>query len=173
MSLRTAAARIGEEFRKVLPPTIYFFVMLHLIALIRSLMLRGTGISLVTPWQIAVAALILGKAVLIADMLPVVNRYPQRPLAYNVVWKTVIYLLMATLIHYVERLIDFSREAGGLVAGNQKLLAETVWTRFLGVEILIAVLIVAYVTMHELVRVLGRDRMLEIFFGRRSPAGAS
>jgi hypothetical protein len=171
--LAAVAAKVGEEIRAVLPPTIYFFVMLHVVALIRSLMLRGTGIALSTPWQIAVAALILGKAVLLADHLPLVNRYPEKPLAYNIAWKTVIYLLVATLIHYVERLVDFAREAGGLVAGNQRLLAETVWTRFWGVEILIALLIVVYVTMHELVRVLGRDRMLDMFFGRRPRPGVS
>jgi hypothetical protein len=171
--LRAAAGRVGEEVRKILPPTIYFFVMLHVVALVRSLMLQGTGISPFTPWQIAVAALILGKAVLLADMLPLVNRYPHKPLAYNIAWKTLIYLLVATLIHYLERLIDFAREAGGLIAGNQKLLAETALARFLGVEILIALLIVAYVTMHELIRVLGKDRMMEIFFGRRPRAGVS
>jgi hypothetical protein len=173
MRLRAVAEKIGEEVRAVLPPTIYFFVMLHVVALIRSLMLRGTGIALSTPWQIAVASLILGKAVLLADMLPLVNRYPEKPLAYNIVWKTVIYLLLATLIHYLERLIDFTREAGSLAAGNEKLLANTVWPHFWGVEILIAALIVAYVSMHELVRVLGRDRMLEIFFGRKPRPGVS
>ena len=38
------------------------------------------------------AALILGKAVLLADMLPLINRYPDRPLGFNVAWKTLIYL---------------------------------------------------------------------------------
>jgi len=46
---------------------------------------------------------------------------------YNVTWKTLIYFVMAALIHYFERLVDFWRQAGGLVAGNQKLLAEIVW----------------------------------------------
>ena len=167
MRPRAVAAKVGEELHAILPPTIYFFVMLHVVALIRSLMLRGTGITLSTPWQIAVSSLILGKAVLLADLLPLVNRYPEKPLAYNIVWKTVIYLLVATLIHYLERLIDFTREAGSLAAGNEKLLAATIWPHFWAIEILIAVLIVAYVTMHELIRVLGRDRMLEIFFGRK------
>ena len=173
MRARATAEKIGEEFRKVLPPTIYFFVMLHVVALIRSLMLRGTGISLVTPWEIAVSALILGKAVLLADMLPLVNRYPEKPLAYNIVWKSVIYLVVASLIHYLERLWHFARAEGGLRAGNRQLLQDIVWTRFLGVEILIAVLIVAYVTLHELNRVLGKDRMMEIFFGRRPRPGLS
>ena len=98
MGVRTAAAKVGEEFRKILPPTIYFFVMLHVVALVRALMLRGTGIALVTPWEIAVSALILGKAVLLADLMPLVNRYPEKPLAYNIVWKSVIYLLVASAI---------------------------------------------------------------------------
>ena len=80
--------------------------------------------------SIAVAALILGKAVLLADMLPMVNRFPNKPLIYNVVWKTLIYLLVATLIHYVERLVDFWRQAGSLVAGDKELLAEIVWPHF-------------------------------------------
>jgi len=171
--LRAAAAKVREEFRNILPPTIYFFVMLHVLALSRSLMLRGTGIAVTTPWQIAVASLILGKAVLLADMLPQVNRYPEKPLAYNITWKSVIYLLVASLLHYLERLVDFAREAGGLAAGNRRLLAEMVWPHFLGVEILIAALIVMYVTMHELVRVLGRDRMRDVFFGRKPRPGLS
>ena len=48
--------------------------------------------------SILVGSLILGKAVLITDMLPAINRFPDKPLAYNVAWKTPIYLLVATVI---------------------------------------------------------------------------
>jgi len=34
-------------------------------------------------------------------MLPPINRYLNKPLAYNIIWKTLIYLLMASIIHYV------------------------------------------------------------------------
>jgi hypothetical protein len=115
--------------------------------------------------SIAIASLILGKAVLIADMIPPINRYPNQPLAYNIAWKTVIYLLMASLIHYVERLIDFSRQAGGLAAGNAKLLSEIVWPHFWAVQIILFMLIVVYCTARELVRVIGKDKMLRLFFG--------
>ena len=128
-------------------------------------MLKGTGISPLSTMSIAVAALILGKAVLIADMLPMINRFPHKPLIYNVSWKTLIYLLVATLIHYLERLVDFWRQAGGLVAGNEKLLAEIVWPHFWAIQIILLVLIVMYCTMHELVRVIGSEKVLRIFFG--------
>jgi len=159
------AAKLEEEFRAVLPPTIFFFVMLHTVALIRILMLKGTGIPVSTSLQVTVAALILGKAVLIADHLPVINRYPDKPLAYNVVWKTVIYVLVATLIHFLEHLIDFWRETGRLVEGFQKMLAVIVWPHFFAIEILLVVLILVYNTIHELVRVIGKEKFLGMFFG--------
>jgi len=129
-------------------------------------MTKGTGLPISTPIQVAVGALVLGKAVLIADMLPVINRYPDKPLAYNVAWKTAIYVLVALMIHYLERLVDFWKEAGGFVAGNEKLLAEMVWPHFWAIQIILVVLIFDYCVMHELARVIGVTKLREMFFGK-------
>jgi len=157
--------KLKEEFFAILPPTIFFFVALHVVAFIRVLMTKGSHFEPMSTTSITVGALILGKAVLIADMVPAINRYPDKPLAYNVAWKTIIYWLLATGIHYLERLIDFSRQAGGLVAGNAKLFAEIVWPHFWAVQIILFVLIVVYCTAHELGRVIGREKLLRLFFG--------
>ena len=157
--------KLKEEFFEVLPPTIFFFVMLHIVSIVRVLLAKGATFQPLTTVSIAVAALILGKAVLIADLLPAINRYPNRPLIYNVMWKTVIYWLIAALIHYLERLLEFSRQAGGIVAGNEKLLAEIVWPHFWAIQIILFVLILMYCIGRELVRVIGRDRALRLFFG--------
>src|SRR2546423_15598087 len=138
---------LKKEFFELLPPTIYFCVALHIVAFVRVLMLKGSGIAPSSSISIAVAALILGKAVLIADLLPMINRFPNKPLIYNVGWKTLIYLLLATLIHYLERLVDFWRQAAGLVAGNEKLLAEIAWPHFWARQNILHVLIVMYLTM--------------------------
>jgi len=157
--------KIKEEIVALLPPTIFFFVVLHILAVIRVLMVQGTGLPIATSAQIAVAALILGKAVLIADLLPMVNRFPDKPLVYNVVWKTTIYFLIALLIHYLERLVDFWKQAGGIVAANQKMLAEIVWPHFWAIQILMVVLILNYCVIHELVRVMGAQQLRRMFFG--------
>src|SRR4029077_5718408 len=157
--------KLKEEFFAILPPTIFFFVALHLVTFIRVLIAKGSHFQPLSTMSIAIASLILGKAVLIADMLPPINRYPHKPLAYNIVWKTVIYLLMATIIHYLERLIDFSRQAGGIVAGSEKQLAEMVWPHFLAAEIVLFLLILVYCTAREIGRVIGREKMLRLFFG--------
>jgi len=151
----------------MLPPTLFFFIALHLVAFIRVLMLKGTGIAFSSSVSVTVAALILGKSVVIADLLPIINRYPGKPLAYNVAWKTTLYVLVAMLVHYLERLVDFWREAGSFIAGNEKLLAEIVWPHFWAIQIVLAMLISMYCTMSELVRVLGIDKMRHLFFGPR------
>ena len=159
------SAKVKEEIEALIPPTLFFFIALHVVTLIRNLMLDGTGVSPRTTVSVAIASLILGKAVLLADMLPFVNRYPDHPLVYNIAWKTTLYALMAMLIHYVERLIDFWKQAGGFVAGNEKLLAEMVWPRFWAIQILLVVLISGYCTIREVIRVIGPDKARRMFFG--------
>lgn len=167
------ATRIKAEFEELLPPTIFFFVVLHLVAILRVLMLEGTGIALGTSASITVAALILAKAVLLADLLPFINRYPDKPLVYNVVWKTAIYVLIAMLLHYLERLFDFWRETGGLIAGNQKLLAQIVWPHFWAIQILLLVLILMYCTIREFIREIGGNKVRQMFFGPSQKTRAS
>lgn len=156
---------IKEEVLALIPPTVFFFVTIHIVMLVRVLMLEKTGISPAASMSAGLAALILGKAVLIADMLPMINLFPHKPLIYNVSWKTLIYLVLATLIHYLERLIEAWRKAGGLAAANRKLLAEMVWPHFWGIEIILLVLIAMYCTIHELGRAIGKEKMRRLFFG--------
>jgi len=172
-----AAEKFKEEFRALLPPTVFFFVMLHIVGLVRVLMVKGTGLAAVSSAQIAVGALILGKAVLLADLLPAINRFPDKPLVYNITWKTGIYFCIATLIHYLERLFDSAKEAGGIVAGNEKLLSEIVWPHFLAIQIVLLVLIFNYCVIRELGRVMGEWGLRRVFFGmpqgQEAPRGSS
>jgi hypothetical protein len=158
------AAKLKEEFLKLLPPTIFFFIALHVIALVRSLMTAGAGLPPSSTAQILVASLIIGKAVLLADMLPAINRFPEKPLAYNIAWKTAIYFVIASVIHYLERLYDAAKAAGGVAAGNEKLLSEIVWPHFWGIQIIVFVVILNYCVIRELGRAMGEDRVFRLFF---------
>ncbi|GAA0827843.1 hypothetical protein [Cupriavidus pauculus] len=156
---------IKREFMEMLPPTIFFLVALHIVALIRALMVRSAGIEIQTSASILLAALILGKAVLIANLLPFINRFPDKPLIWNVAWKTLIYALVALLVHYLERLYEYWKETPGLAAANQKLLLEINWAHFWAIQILLLTLIFSYCVIAELVRVIGREKFKRMFFG--------
>src|SRR5215471_6596846 len=163
--MNKVVSKIWEELGKMLPPTIYFFVGFHVIALVHNLMLRGAGMSPTTSVSILVASLVLGKVVLVADMLPFINRYPEKPLAYNIVWKTAIYTVVSLLFHYLEHLIEFWRKTGNLGEANRKLLDEIVWPRFAAIQILLVSMICVYCVAREVTRVFGAQRIKELFFG--------
>lgn len=126
-----------HEIVELIPPTIFFFCAFHFIAFVRVLMLKGTGIELQTSVSVTIAALVVAKSVALADLLPAINRYPNRPLAYNVAWKSAIYFVAAGIIHYLERLVEFWRQAG----------------------------ILNYCVIRELNRTLGEHTLRRMFFG--------
>ena len=157
--------RIKKEVREVIPPTIFFLIAFHILALFRALMLRQYGIEISTVAGATVAALVVAKVVLLTDLLPFVNRFPEKPLIYNVVWKTAIYLLAALVVHYLEHLVPLWWRARDLSTANRQLLNEIVWPHFWAIQLWLLVLLFFYCALRELVRALGADRVRRMFFG--------
>ncbi len=157
--------KIKEELAELFPPTLFFFVALHIVALIHALMNKHSGIDLPTSASVTVAALVVAKSVLLADLMPFINRFPAKPLLWNILWKTTVYFFVAGVIHYLERLYEFWKQAPGFVAANQKLVAEMVWSHFWAIQILLAVLILMYCTMAEFSRVMGRNKLKAMLIG--------
>ena len=114
-------ATVKHEFYEVLPPTIFFLVSFHIVVLDRALMLREYGLQLSALAGATVGALLVAKVVLIADKLPIINRFPEKPLIYNVVWKTVVYVGFSLLLHYLEHLVPLWWELGSFGPANAKL----------------------------------------------------
>jgi hypothetical protein len=161
-------ATIEHEFWEVLPPTIFFFVSFHIVLLDRALMAKEYGFKAASMAAATVAALLVAKVVLIADKLPMINRFPEKPLMYNVVWKTVIYVAASLLLHYLEHLLPTWWRMGSFGAANEHLASKIVWPHFWAIQLWLTVLIFVYCSLRELVRVIGRHRVMQIFFG--SPA---
>lgn len=167
--MNTVFLKLKHEFMKVLPPTLFFFVILHIVALIRALMIKGSGVELPVTASVLIASMVLGKSVLVADMLPFINRFPDKPLIWNVAWKTAMYALVALIVHYLERLYDYWKEAPGFIDANALLWSSMNWPRFWAIQILLVTLIFMYCVIAELARVIGRDRLKVMFIGPMPP----
>lgn len=158
-------AGLKHEILEAIPPFVYFFIAFHLVALIRALMQQEYGIQAGTVMNATIAALIVAKVVLLADLVPLVNRFPEKPLVYNIVWKTLIYQAAAIGVAYLERLWDAWREAGSLAAANAQMLETVIWPHFWAVQILMLVLFLQYCTLREFARAMGGRRMRALFLG--------
>ena len=91
---------------------------------------REYGIPLTGFGNAIIGALLVGKVVLISDTLTFVNKFPDKPLLYNVVWKSLIYFLAAFLIRYLEHLIHFLIKHESFMEANHHLIEEIVWPHF-------------------------------------------
>ena len=165
-------AKVKHEIREAIPPAIFFLISFHIIVLSRALMLREYGVQVSALAGATVGALLIAKVVLVADMLPIINRFPDRPLIYNVLWKTVIYVVASMFVHYLEHLVPAWWHEGSFRAANEHLWSKLVWPHFWAIQLWLVVLIFIYCVARELVRVIGRDRVNQIMFGAPAPRQA-
>lgn len=157
--------RLVKELLHVLPAFIFFLIMFYILVVTKALTLREYGI---TPHGSAVAivgALIVAKVILIADKLPFLNLYPKKPLAWNVALKTIAFGMITFVFLFVEETIRAAHKYGGFSAGYEHLKADIIWPALWVREIWLTVLLVFYCSGIELARIIGFERIREIFFG--------
>ena len=164
---------IKRELWHALPPTLFFFFAFHVILITSALFLMGHGLQVKSMLIATALAVMAGKVIPLTDHLKFINRFPDRPLIYNIVWKTAIYMVAVFIARYVEHLIPFLIEDGGFMAANRHLLSEIIWPRFWAIQIWLLVLFCMYATIVELVRALGKERMMGMFFWRKAEAGVT
>lgn len=155
---------IKHNYFGILPPAIFFFIAFTLILLTKRLILSEYGISWTGFGAAFVGAMLVGKVVLIVDKLPFVNRFPDRQLIYNASWKCLIYFLAALLLQCLERIVPLLLKHGSLMEAHRHLLTETVWPHFWLIQMWLAVLFFVYCAMRELVRAIGREKVIRMFF---------
>ncbi len=172
-----AAAFLKKELREMIPPTLFFLVVFETVVLARSLMRAGSGggpgddLSLTTPGAALIGALVMGKAILIADALPMF-RWFRRRRAVNVAWRVLLYLVVVLFFQALEELIPLARERGlGDALGG--LLDEIDWARFWATHLVLAIFLVLYAFATATIEVIGRERFRERFFGGEAGDGAS
>ena len=128
--------------------------------------LEDEGISLGNFLGPSIGALIVGKALLIADMLPVVTIFRNRPLIYNTLWKTFLYSLVALLFRIGEGFIPLALETRNITVGFGRYLAETHWPRFWATQAFLTMVLFIFVASREFVVAVGTKRARQLFFGR-------
>ena len=77
---RRAGAFLLRELREMLPPTIFFFIGFNLILLTTNLLVASYGATFGGFMLATGAALVVGKAVLVANATRSIRRYNRAPL---------------------------------------------------------------------------------------------
>src|SRR5207245_1836538 len=93
----------------------FFFVGFNLILWTKRLILEEHGVEFSGFLTATLAALLVGKAVLVTDNLPFMRRFDGAPMIQPILFKSAIYWLCVLMVRLAERLVQFL-VAGGVMA---------------------------------------------------------
>jgi hypothetical protein len=166
--LRRAGAFFMHELREILPPTIFFFIGFNLVVLTTNLLLADYGAAFSSFMLATAAALIVGKAVLVANAMRSIRRYDRAPLIRPILFKTVFYWAIVFVARLIEHFIRFWLiEHHPLGSFLPHMIATFSWHRFAAIQIWIFVLFLIYVTANEFNHLFGEGELGHILFTSR------
>jgi hypothetical protein len=161
-------AFVIKELREVLPPTVFFAVGFNLIVLTTDLILADYLVSFGSFMVATVTALVVGKAVLVANAMPFLRRFGTAPMIQPVLFKTIVYWATVFLVRFLEKLVEYLFAGGTLGAIPEYVATHFTWHRFAAIQIWIFVLFLIYTSVEELNARLGDGELMKMFFTRRS-----
>jgi hypothetical protein len=165
---RHVGARLLHEAREALPPTLFFFVGFNFIVFTTNLLLADYSVAFGNFMLATLSALVVGKAVLVANAMPYLRRYDRAPLLRPIMFKTAFYWIIVFLARLLERFVHFS-----VVERNPPrdfapyLITTFSWHRFLAISLWILVLFLIYVTASEVSHLFGPGELKRLFFTSR------
>jgi hypothetical protein len=166
--LRPAKAFLLHELGEILPPTIFFFIGFNLIVLATNLLVADYFVTVGNFMLATVGALLIGKAVGIANAMPLMRRYDRAPLIRPILFKTLIYWAAVFIVRLLERLVEYWLIDHNPISGFLSHLVTTFdWHRFAAIQIWILVLFLVYVTASEFNRLFGHGELTRILFTYR------
>ena len=161
-------AFVAKQFGEVIPPTLFFAIGFNVIVLTTQLILADYLVHFANFMLVTLSALVVGKAVLVANALPFFRRFDTAPLIQPVLFKTLVYCLVVLLVRFLERLAKYCL-AGGTLAGIPDYVENHFsWNRFIAIQIWVFILFLIYTVAAELNSLFGSGELGKILFSRRS-----
>ena len=156
---------IKQSYLHILPPATFFLMAFGLLFATRQLISREYGLSMPGFGVAVVGALLVGKVVLIVDKLPFIDKFPDQPLIYNILWKSTIYFSASLLVRCLKPIVPQVLKHDTWAIAWAQFVSTTVWSEFWLIQMWLAVLFLLYCCLRELVRVMGREQLVRLFFG--------
>jgi hypothetical protein len=160
--------KLTEEFLHVLYPTVYFIVGFNLIMLSTNLILAQYLVRLGNLLLATTSALIVGKAVLVADKMPFIRRFDTAPMIQPILFKTIVYWAFVFVARLLEEAIRYAFEHGTAAGVGAYIVTQFSWHRFAFIQLWILVLFLIYVTAAEFNALLGQGEVGRLLFTQGS-----
>lgn len=153
-----------NEFFKILPVSLFFLIAFCLVDLTNKVK-NEDPITEYSFFSLVIASLIMGKVVLIADYMAIIERFSHKPLIYSTLWKSLLYVLCSMLLRIIEHAIPALYDGESLMMVYQKVAEHLHNPLFWMAQTWLAYLFIIFVGYRELIFAVGTAKVKKLFFG--------
>jgi hypothetical protein len=154
MSPRRFGDLILRELGEAVPPTLFFLAAFHMVAVTKTVILADYHLDATRSAFATVGALIVAKAILVVETTRIARLF-SRPLLANVLWKTLLFGVVATAFRVLEEVVPAMAGHEGLTAATRQAFGNVSWAHFWVIQMWLLALLFLYCLAAELVRVIG------------------
>ena len=156
---------VKKEVIHLLPAIIYFAVCFNIFHFSQGLMLGPNDTRFTSYLGANLGAIIAAKVILIADCLPFINAFPNKPIIYNITWKFFIYSFFVIFVQAIDSVAQHWYASKQWSVAYNALQADIDHPLFWGVQILVLLFFLIYIVFTEFTRAVGEPKTRKIFFG--------
>jgi hypothetical protein len=164
----TLPQRAVHEFTEFAILTIYLYITLGAVIVMKTAVLHTVGIEFV-PWGVAIIkALLLAKFMLVGRALKIGERNTTSPLIWPTLYKSFAFLVLLVILTIIEEAVVGLFHGQSITASLRDLIGRRLEETLAGYLIMLLVLM-PYFAFRVLGEALGEGRLTRMFFIEREP----
>lgn len=164
----TLHQRAVHELKEFAILTVYLYVTLGAVILMKTAVLHSAGIEF-APWGIAIVkAMVLAKFMLVGSAMKIGERFTNRPLIWPTLHKALAFLLLLVALTIIEEAVVGLFHGRSIAVSLGDLFGVRLEETITGYLIMLLVL-TPYFAFRVLGEALGEGRLVRMFFVERGP----
>jgi hypothetical protein len=160
--------RIAEELKALLALTLYLYICLGALLLLKTSILHDQGISYAAWGAAAIKAVLLAKFMMVGWAMHIGQRYMHKPLIWPTLHKALLFLILLLILTTVEEIGVGFIHARPLNESLRHIVGPTFYEG-LAVSLVMFLILVPYCAFTTLAEVMGEDKLVRLFFFQRTP----
>ena len=149
----------------------YLAVFLGVFTTYRRLILAQYDIQYLNYGFALIEALILGKVIMIGDLMRLGRKFVEKPLIFTTLYRTVVFTVFVALFKVLEHTISGLLHGQGLAGGFEEIMSKGKY-ELIAYTLVIFFVFIPFFAFKELSRVLGEGKISELFL-RQSGSSVS
>ena len=161
-----ALSWVWKEFKEMLPAACFFLITFHMIALTKAVVLSTHGVTAIKASIATIAALMVAKAILIVDKLPIANLFDS-VVWHNIIWRTLLFYVVTMIFHLLESTVSFYLQPGSNTFRLGEVMEWISWQYFAVVQMWLISLLGLFTLVREIIQIVGHEQLVKLITERR------